>query len=193
MPLGVRRVGELQSAQRSRRSWAVGVALLNAMAIGCDGGAPVQAAERIELASRVTGIWDAELTLDRTPGGPVRVEPARRGDGVQGSLALLPGRGDVGVEWLHREATHAGVYDLDFTPMRLPMSHPHSVPVMVAAVVAPDSLIAVIPEVAGSGALELRGVLAADSVTGRWSFQSHAVGGWGGSFVLHRRAGRASR
>jgi hypothetical protein len=61
------------------------------------------------------------------------------------------------------------------------------VPELVASVVLPDTVVAVLPAEERDGLLVLRGVLVGDSVTGTWSYGGRAAGGWGGRFVLRRR------
>ena len=58
---------------------------------------------------------------------------------------------------------------------------------LVASVVLPDTVTAVLPAESHDGMLVLRGVLAGDSVAGSWRYGGRAAGGWGGRFVLRRR------
>jgi hypothetical protein len=140
------------------------------------------------LRSRLTGVWDATFTLERTPRGVVTAGTTAAPRSVAGELALLASPHGQTDPWLRERATHIGVYAADFTPLGIPLQQAGPVPAVTAAIVAPDSVIAILPSGAVDGSLVLRGVLVGrNTVRGSWSFEARSAGGWGGAFTLERR------
>jgi hypothetical protein len=153
--------------------------------VGCDRVAHARDPGAVALAERVPGVWDAAFRVERTPLGPApRGTPPARG-----VVALVPSRAGVGRDWLGARPTHDGVYELDFRPLGFVPEAAGPVPVLVAAVVMPDSLVVATPPGVSGGTLVVRATLTpgANSARGTWAYRTHAVGGWGGTVTLYRR------
>jgi hypothetical protein len=153
-------------------------ALLLLAAAACGRAAdPARAAH----PERLDGQWTVEFylehpaTLTRDTAG---VPP------VKGTVVLLEGPRPRRVDGLSGPADHYGVYSADLRPLDLPGTA--QVPTLVARLAAGDSVeIAFDP---GQGHLFAgRGVLAGDSVTGRWwAHAGRTTGRSSGRFTLRR-------
>jgi len=171
------------ASHAARHAHAFLLAASCAIGIGCGGRESELAAGEAGLAARLADYWNAEFVLERAPmGADVGTQPTARG-----TLVLLEGPGHGRVSALPTRVTHVGVYHVDFRPLGFSPPMDGAVPELVASVIIPDTVTAVIPAEERDGLLVLRGVLAGDSVTGTWNYGSRAAGGWGGRFVLRRR------
>jgi len=139
------------------------------------------------LSARVAGLWDLEMTLDRTPPGEASQGAHRSSRLARGTLTLLESaRGKEG-DWLRHRPTHTGVHDMSLQPFGIQMRDASPVPALLASAVAPDSLEIALMSGSDVAAVILRGALRADSVQGIWSYQARSAGKWRGTFVLRRR------
>lgn len=183
---------EARDAATARRARVFGVACLTGCvaAVGCDRPGPARTDADRALATRVTGVWDAELRLDASPLGTTAGARAR----AAGALTLLATARPVGGAdaWLGRAATHEGVYDLDAGPLGFTLPAPDAVAGLAATTSAPDSLALVLPAGATDRALVLRGTVAGDVARGTWRYTSsgRSLSGWRGTFQLRRRSAR---
>jgi hypothetical protein len=153
-------------------------ALLLLAAAACGRAAdPTRTAHR----ERLDGQWAVEFhlehpaTLTRDTAG---VPP------VNGAVVLLEDARPRRVEGLSGPATHYGVYSADLRPLDLPGTE--QVPTLVARLAAGDSVeIAFDPDQGHPFAG--RGVLAGDSVTGRWwTHAGRTTGRSSGRFTMRR-------
>lgn len=151
------------------------------LAIGLAGCGEDRRAWREELttsgAERLAGAWSIHFAIDSIPGKPA-VPP------VPGTMAFtlnaerLPGAGSGGPPMLF------GTYAVDFAAAGLAAGSGAEVPEVVARVRS-DSVILVL----GPGSLlpmELRGVIRADTVLGRWRVSSRSRPTSEGSFAMTR-------
>ena len=167
-----------------RRAHAFLLAASCVIGIGCGPRDSKLGAGEADLAARLADFWNAEFVLERAPmGAEARNQPTARG-----TLALLEGPGSGRASALPAPVTHTGVYHVDFRPLGFSPPTGGAVSELIAGVILPDTVVAVIPAEERDRLLVLRGVLAGDSVTGTWSYGARAAGGWGGRFVLRRRA-----
>jgi hypothetical protein len=167
------------------------------VALGCHGdSAERNRALEKDAARRLVGAWDATLWLER----PVTLATARRTlpRSVAGSLAFLEEHyGDYSPDDL-RDATHVGVYEIDFRSFGFQVGGTDAPPIAIArtadrvtttspgaaADAGPDSVTIVLAPGTSEYPCRLTGVFIADSITGIWT-AGQLLGG-GGRFSLRR-------
>jgi len=182
---------------RRRTGWLIGVrtwppvARLAALAIAagaiasCKAAVPAASPADRALASRLTGVWNATFSSNSSSLALSGADSIA--SHVQGAVTFLETSRRELVDGLPRGITHVGLYDIDLSPLRLALAKSGPGASLVATSIAPDSIIARVPAGARSTTLLLRGVLAGDSIRGRWIYSGRSVGSVGGTFVLHRR------
>ncbi len=153
-----------------RRLVVAGV--LGAM-VGCRQPPPVDSV----AASVLEGEWTVLLTVDPVPGPD-------RPDEMRGTMALLVNRAGVTVPDFDGVPLNVGVHDLALGALS-PGFGGKELPEVVASVRADSVLLVIGP--GASRPIQLRGALAGDSVTGRWTAMQRAAVSFTGAFVLRRR------
>lgn len=159
--------------QRITQALRAARVLLPLAAAGCGAGAGVERAERLE---RLDGAWTVAFRLEH----PATLSRDAAGvPPVRGTVVLLENERPRAIDGLSGVPTHYGVYAADLRPLDGP--GPDHVPTLVVRLARGDSVqIAFDPEQGHS--LAGRGVLAGDSVSGRW---------WsGGTRTAPRSSGR---
>jgi len=78
-----------------------------------------------------------------------------------------------------------GTYDIDFSPLRFRPGAVSGVPAVIGIVRGDSLILALAPS--SDLPIELRGAVAGDSITGRWSASARAGPGATGTFSLGRR------
>lgn len=141
--------------------------------VGCRRPPPVDSA----AASVLEGEWTVLLTVDPVPG-------PQRPDEIRGTMALLVNRAGVTVPDFAGTPLNVGVHDLELGVLS-PGFGGKELPEVVASVHADSVLLVLGP--GASRPIQLQGIRAGDSVTGRWTAMQRAAVSFSGAFVLRRR------
>ena len=165
------------------------VAVAMAATLAC---APDESAARARLldspaARRLVGAWDVTFQLDVATS--VAVRPATTPP-VTGTLVFAEDRyGHTSSRELG-EATHDGVYDVDFGPFGFSSRAAGDVPVAVARVASAsphESLYVVLSPGTAALAVRMTGTISDDSAAGQWRASAFSAGGGAGRFIIRRR------
>ncbi|NUR54913.1 MAG: hypothetical protein HOQ29_10725 [Acidobacteria bacterium] len=167
------------------RLWIV----LTGLAVACGHG-DASARQRL-LASpealRLVGAWKVRFELNYAVSS--RVDVGKVGP-ITGTVVLAEDRfGRVGSTEIG-DATHDGVYDVDFSPFGFSSRSEGDVPAAIARLVPTtlgDSLYIVLSPGTTRLAVVMAGRLAGDSASGEWHASAFSSGGGAGSFTMHRR------
>lgn len=126
---------------------------------------------------RISGAWQLRLVPDR---GTAYA--------VTGRLALVPRlKAETDMMWSNLpDPTHLGVYAVDLRPLNVTQELEGPIPHAGAKSLGGDSVLVVLNPAPDHGAVVLRGVVSADSVTGTWVVTSYGIGAHG-QFVMWRQ------
>ena len=168
------------------RAASVCIAFLAATIAGCNDGHGAEVALDTPDARRLDGSWRIELHADR-----LRLEP------VAGKVAqALTVRGEIALvsnHWLGADGdgprpSQYGTYDIDFSPLGFDPRHGGELPRVTARTVDGDSVALVLEPGDAHESVDMRGVVRADSIVGRWSLEPVRAGAdAAGTFSMTRR------
>ena len=164
------------------------VAFMVASACGNDGQANRRAELAAPAAQRLVGTWSAQFWLDRNA-----YVQSTDTTTVSGTISLEEDTyGRVSVSEL-ANATHAGVYDLDFSKFGFEARESNAPPAAIARVsshtangVSMDSLTVVLSPGTALVPVVMNGFINGDSVVGQWTASAYRAGGASGHFTMRR-------
>ena len=136
------------------------------------------------LARAAVGTWQTTFRLD--PGSTLgALTPGSTS--VNGTIVLAEDfHGAISADEL-QEATHDGVYDVDFSPLGFSSRESGALPGVIARVVpANDSLYVILSPGTSLFAVRMIGVMSGDTVRGTWTASGNRTSGGSGRFVMRR-------
>jgi hypothetical protein len=133
-------------------------------------------------AEALDGAWVTTFRLESHLLG----EATQQERTVGGEIALLRNPSLSAEPRLSGFPTHSGSYAASFRPFGFEIRGSRDAPALVARLGAADS-VEVVLQPDGEAPLRMAGVLAGDSVAGRWWYAQHRGGSASGSFSMRRR------
>jgi len=154
-----------------------------AMLAGCQKTRPPMNADESLVAQQLSGAWDMELQLIRSP--LIALDTTHVPREIRGKLDLLVNTslntsfGGVGIP------TNYGSYDLDLTPFGFDPRITGTPPTAVAGLKSGDSVAIMLSPGNGTGEMLLTGRLSDSTIAGTWQISRERSTG-NGRFVLKR-------
>ena len=155
------------------------VSLLVLTVAACERSRPDSEAADLDA---LDGTWVTSFTLESHLVG----EAGPRERTVSGEIALLRNPSLAGEPGLSGSATHSGTYAARLRPFGFEIRRSHDAPTLVARLTPRDS-VEIVLEPDGESPLRMAGVLAGDSIAGKWWYSPHRGGSASGRFSMRHR------